>query len=129
MIGAETFVWIADALVILGCAVMTVGVVGIIRMPDIYSKLHAASKSVFLGVCSILVAAAALGDASIAARAALIFVLLLLTTPVAAYEMARSAVLEQRASSRPLGKTSPPAGAPNSAIARLTQSEDASPAG
>lgn len=86
--------WIADGLVIIGCLVMTLGVVGVLRLPDVYSKLHAASKSVFLGVCSILAAAAALGDGSIASRAILIFVLLLMTTPVSAHEMARSAALE-----------------------------------
>jgi multicomponent Na+:H+ antiporter subunit G len=90
----EAVPWLADALVLVGCLVMTLGVVGVIRMPDIYSKLHAASKSVFLGVCSILGGAAALGDAAIGARAVLIFALLLLTTPVAAHEMARAAALE-----------------------------------
>src|SRR5918993_4763950 len=48
--------WVADALVILGIAVMTLGVYGIIWMPDVYNKLHAASKVVFLGVISLLVA-------------------------------------------------------------------------
>ena len=47
--------WLSDALVLLGLTVMTIGVVGIVRMPDIFTKQHAASKSVFLGVCSILV--------------------------------------------------------------------------
>ncbi len=95
--------WVADGLVIVGCLVMTLGVVGVLRLPDVYSKLHAASKSVFLGVCSILAAAAALGDGSITSRAILIFVLLLMTTPVSAHEMARAAALEggQSAGMRP----------------------------
>ena len=91
---AELPHWIADGLVIVGCLVMTLGVVGVLRLPDVYSKLHAASKSVFLGVCSILAAAAALGEESISSRAILIFVLLLLTTPVSAHEMARATVQE-----------------------------------
>jgi multicomponent Na+:H+ antiporter subunit G len=93
--GFEAIPWVADVFVLLGCLVMTLGVVGVLRMPDIYSKLHAASKSVFLGVCSILLGAAALGDAAIGARAVLIFALLLLTTPVAAHEMARASAIEQ----------------------------------
>ena len=48
--------WLADALVVLGVAVMTVGVYGVVRMPDIYTRLHAASKSVFLGVISFVIA-------------------------------------------------------------------------
>lgn len=75
---------------------MTIGVVGVYRMPDIYTKLHAASKSVFLGVCSILVAVAASGEPAFAARAALIGMLLVLTTPVASHEIARAAAREQQ---------------------------------
>ena len=66
-------------------------------MPDIYSKLHAASKAVFLGVCSFLVASVETGDPAFVARAVLIGFLLILTTPVAAYEIARAAGEEEQA--------------------------------
>jgi multicomponent Na+:H+ antiporter subunit G len=87
--------FIADGFIVLGAIVTTIGVAGIIRMPDIFTKLHAASKAVFLGVCSFLVALVASGDSSIIARAVLIALLLILTTPVAAHEIARAAVREQ----------------------------------
>jgi multicomponent Na+:H+ antiporter subunit G len=87
--------WLSDALVLLGLVVMTIGVVGIVRMPDIFTKQHAASKSVFLGVCSILVAVAISGDAAFTARAVLIGTLLILTTPVAAHEIAKAAAKER----------------------------------
>lgn len=77
--------WIADALVVLGVVVMTVGVYGTLRMPDVYTRLHAASKAVFLGDIALLAAAAATREPAILARAALIAALLLLTTPVAAH--------------------------------------------
>jgi multicomponent Na+:H+ antiporter subunit G len=86
---------VADGLIVLGSLVMTIGVIGIYRMPDVYTKLHAASKSVFLGVCSFLVAIVDTGDAAIIARAVLIGLLLLLTTPVSAYENARAAAREE----------------------------------
>ena len=73
---------------------MTIGVVGIVRMPDIFTKQHAASKSVFLGVCSILVAVAISGHLAFTARAVLIGALLILTTPVAAHEIAKAAAKE-----------------------------------
>ena len=73
--------WLADALVILGIAVMTLGVYGIIWMPDVYNKLHAASKVVFLGVISLLVATAATGDPAFIYRLVVIGAFLLLTTP------------------------------------------------
>lgn len=40
---ASAIPYVADALVILGVFVMTVGVYGAIRMPDTYTKLHAMS--------------------------------------------------------------------------------------
>jgi multicomponent Na+:H+ antiporter subunit G len=89
--------FISDAFIVLGLAVMTIGVIGIFRMPDVYTKLHAASKSVFLGVCSLLIAVAFSGNPEIIARAALIGVLLVFTTPVAAHEIARAAAREQLA--------------------------------
>lgn len=83
--------WIADALVLLGVAVMTIGVYGVFRMPDVYTKLHASSKAVFLGVIVLLIASVATGDAAIIARAALVAVFLVLTTPVAAHVVALAA--------------------------------------
>lgn len=87
--------WIADGFIVLGTVVITIGVLGIFRMPDTYTKLHAASKSVFLGVCSFLVAVATTGDPAFIARTVLIGLLLILTTPVAAHEIARSAAKQQ----------------------------------
>jgi multicomponent Na+:H+ antiporter subunit G len=86
--------WIADGLVLLGVFVMTVGVYGIIRMPDVYTRLHAASKAVFLGVISLLLASVVTNDAEIIFRAMLIAVFLILTTPVSAHVIARAAFLK-----------------------------------
>lgn len=97
MIGMPIEELISDAFTLLGLTVMTIGVIGIFRMPDVYTKLHAASKSVFLGVCSLLVAVSFSGDPEIIARSALIGILLIFTTPVAAHEIARAAAREQLA--------------------------------
>ena len=86
--------WLADALVVLGVTIMTIGVYGVIRMPDLYTQLHAASKSVFVGVVSLGLASIVTGDVAIVARVFLIAVLLLLTTPVSAPVIARGAYLE-----------------------------------
>jgi multicomponent Na+:H+ antiporter subunit G len=82
---------IADALVILGVFIMTIGVIGMLRMPDTYTKTHAASKAVFLGVISLLVASMASGDPAIILRVILIMAALIITTPVAAHVVARAA--------------------------------------
>jgi len=83
--------YLADTLVVLGVFVMTVGVYGVIRMPDTYTRLHAASKAVFLGVISLLVASSVTGDEEIILRAALLGVFLILTTPISAHVIARAA--------------------------------------
>jgi multicomponent Na+:H+ antiporter subunit G len=88
---------ISNAFILLGLTVMTIGVIGIFRMPDVYTKLHAASKSVFLGVFSLLIAVSFSGSLEFIARAALIGILLVFTTPVAAHEIARAAAREQLA--------------------------------
>jgi len=81
----------ADALVVLGIVVITLGVVGAYRLPDVYTQLHATGKAVFLGVIAFLVASIASGDGAIIARAALIAGFLILTTPVGAHVIARAA--------------------------------------
>lgn len=91
---ADAKPWIADALVLLGVAVMTLGVVGIYRMPDVATKLHAASKSVVLGVISFCAATLVTGQSEIIYRVLLIAALLLLTTPVASHVIGRAAYLE-----------------------------------
>ena len=85
--------WIADALVVIGVFGMTVGIYGIVRMPDVYNKLHAASKVVFLGVLMLLVASAVTNDATIIMRAVLIGVFLVLTSPVSAHVVGKAASL------------------------------------
>jgi multicomponent Na+:H+ antiporter subunit G len=83
--------WLTDALVLLGLAIMTIGVYGVFRFPDVYTQLHASSKAAFLGVVALLLAAALGGESGIVARTALIVVLLALTTPVAAHAVAQAA--------------------------------------
>jgi multicomponent Na+:H+ antiporter subunit G len=85
--------FVADGLVILGILVMTVGVYGVIRMPDAYTKLHATSKAVFLGVVSLCASSVATGDTAIIYRAILIAAFLVVTTPISAFVIARAAYL------------------------------------
>lgn len=83
--------FLADALVVLGVAVMTLGVYGLIRLPDTYARLHAASKIVSLGVLSLLLASTATGDPTGIFRVVLIGAFLVVTTPVSAHVVARAA--------------------------------------
>lgn len=82
---------IADVLFVLGLAILTIGVYGVLRLPDTYTQAHAASKAGFLGVAALLVSASMEGDGGIIARAALTILVLAVTTPVAAHAILRAA--------------------------------------
>ena len=82
---------LADVLVVLGLVIVTVGVYGVVRLPDVYTQSHAASKAAFLGIVALLLAAGLEGDGPILTRVVLITVLLAITTPVAAHVVAQAA--------------------------------------
>ncbi len=82
-----------DIMVLVSCAVMTLGIVGIVRMPDVYTKLHGASKSVFLGVVLLCVSASVVATPAMNKRLALIAVLAILTTPLSSHVIGRAAYI------------------------------------
>ena len=93
--------WIADALVLLALVVMTIGTIGIITMPDIYTKLHAASKAVFLGVIVLAIGAMITSDTDFILRTLVVCAALVLTTPLASHVIGRAAWLEREHMSTP----------------------------
>ena len=82
---------LVDALIAVGLLVMTLGVLGVYRMPDAYTKLHAQSKAVALGVVCLLVAAVLMVEAPNALLGLVVGAFLMLTAPVAAHVIARAA--------------------------------------
>ena len=93
--------FLADALVVFGVFIMTIGVYGMIRLPDTYTRLHATSKAVVLGVISLLVASLFTGDPKIILRVVLIAAFLVLTTPVSAHVIARAAYAREESMRSP----------------------------
>lgn len=87
---AAAIPWIADVLVIFGTFIVTIGVYGIIRMPDTFTRLHAASKSVFLGLITLLLASTLTGKPDIIFRVVMIAFFLLMTTPVSAHVIGKA---------------------------------------
>jgi multicomponent Na+:H+ antiporter subunit G len=69
------------------------GAVGIIRMPDVYTRIQCSSKTVTMGALPMLVAiVVAKGPVSAyGGRALLVAVLLLVLNPVASHGLARAA--------------------------------------
>lgn len=80
--------WLADALVLLGLVILTLALWGVLRMPDLYTSLHAASKGAALGLAPILIAAG-IDNRTILLRGLLVLGFLLLTTPVSSHAIAR----------------------------------------
>lgn len=69
-----------------------VGCVGLVRLPDIYNRLQAATKCVTLGTCMILLSVVFYtGLNSIGAKALLCIWFVLITSPTAAHAIARAA--------------------------------------
>jgi multicomponent Na+:H+ antiporter subunit G len=82
---------IAYILTGLGILTITLGTIGLLRAPSIYTRLHAVSTAVALGVISFCMAGFLVSDTDMRTRLVLIALFLLLTTPVASHVIAQSA--------------------------------------
>ncbi|RMF03933.1 MAG: monovalent cation/H(+) antiporter subunit G [Chloroflexi bacterium] len=80
-------------LLITGTIFVLISAVGVVRMPDLYLRMSASTKSSTLGLGLVLLGAALYfrHDFGIASRLVAIVVFLLLTAPVAAHLMGRAA--------------------------------------
>ena len=66
------------------------GCIGLIRMPDVYNRLQAATKSITFGTCGILLGVFVFsGFTEIGIKALIGIAFMLLTAPVAAHAIAR----------------------------------------
>jgi multicomponent Na+:H+ antiporter subunit G len=82
---------IAGILLLIGAVFSLGAVVGIIRFPDVYSRMHSASKAGTLGAGLMLLAIAVqANDVSIITRALAAIVFFLLTAPISAHLLARA---------------------------------------
>ena len=83
--------WLSSALLLLGASIGLVGAIGVLRLPDSYTRLHAASKAGALGAALILAGVAAASEGGFALAALFAMLVLLATAPLAAHAMARAA--------------------------------------
>jgi multicomponent Na+:H+ antiporter subunit G len=86
--------YISAALLVVGSLFGMLAAVGVLRLPDLYTRMHAASKAGAVGAgLALLAAGLAAFDPAIAVRAVLGILFLLLTTPVSAHLLARAAYI------------------------------------
>ena len=88
--------WLADALALLGLIVLTLSVYGMLRLPDVRTRIHAAGNAAVLGVLPLLIAAVLGSDAAALPKAVLIGAFVILTGPIVAHEIGRAEYLQQR---------------------------------
>jgi len=80
------------ALVVVGSLFLFVGTVGLVRLPNVYNRMHATSKATTLGASSILLAAFVYFGGDGAGLAALVgIVFLFITAPTGAHMISRAA--------------------------------------
>ena len=78
--------------VCIGLLFNLIGCIGLVRLPDIYNRLQAATKCVTLGTCMILIGAMFLYQCTPCVIKGLIcMVFILITSPTAAHALARGA--------------------------------------
>lgn len=84
--------WAIVALALLGAFFGGVAAIGIVRLPDIYTRAHAASKSDTLGaVLTIGAVAFALQSDLSTVKSIFLIVFMFITNPTAAHAIARAA--------------------------------------
>jgi len=78
--------------IVIGLAFDFLGCLGLVRLPDLYNRLQASTKSVTLGTCGILFGLFLFkGFTAAGLKAILCILFILLTAPVSAHALARSA--------------------------------------
>ena len=85
--------YISTFFIFAGVFFFAVGVAGLLRFPDIYSRLHATTKCDTLGAGLVLVGLAIQGTADIVLKLVIIVFLLWITNPTAAHVIARASLL------------------------------------
>ena len=102
----STFLFVLGFLIILfGLAIMLVGSLGIIRLPDFFARTHAASMVDTVGIGVVIVGVAVFQGFNFdSLKVLLAGVFLMLTNPVAAHALARAAY---QAGERPWTRSKP----------------------
>lgn len=86
---------LAAVLLLLGAVLILVSAVGVVRLPDPYMRLHAATKAGTLGAALVLFGAAVhFATLAVSVKALVVFLFLLFTAPVAGHVLGRAAYVE-----------------------------------
>ena len=89
---------ISGVLMTIGCVFVVSGAVGMVRMPDLYTRLHAASLTdtggaIFISLALIIQSVFVFGSAMAAIKVTLFLFFTLFTSPTASHALAKTALL------------------------------------
>lgn len=83
--------FIKGTLILVGALLMLLAAVGLLRLPDLLTRMHATTKAAALGVILMMLAVAMhFAQVGVVARALAIIVFILMTAPVAAHVIGRA---------------------------------------
>ncbi len=86
--------WLSWILLLTGSIFVLIGGIGVVRLPDLYTRMHAASLTDTLGTLCILIGIMLQAGLTLASiKLAAIAMFLLLTGPTATYALANAALL------------------------------------
>ncbi len=85
---------LAAVMLLAGSFFSLAAAIGLVRLPDLFTRMHAASKAGPVGAGLLLVAAGIYsGDLAVLARSVAGFFFLILTTPISAHLLARASII------------------------------------
>lgn len=88
----DAIVWIGGAFVVIGMLFTLLGAVGVLRFPDVYTRIHATSLTDTGGASLALLGLALVSGLNAETlKLGLVWVLIMLTTPAAANALANAA--------------------------------------
>lgn len=84
--------FLEGGLILAGALFMLVAALGVLRLPDLLTRMHATTKAATLGVTLIMLAVALhFAEESVVARAFGVILFIMMTAPVAAHVIGRAA--------------------------------------
>jgi multicomponent Na+:H+ antiporter subunit G len=83
--------WLVSTLLLLGALLMLIAAIGVVRMPDLPTRMHATTKAGALGAGLMLAAVSIhFAEPGVVARALAVVAFIILTAPVAAHAIGRA---------------------------------------
>lgn len=83
--------FVKGAFMLTGASLMLLASLGLLRMPDLLTRMHATTKASALGVILIMLAVALhFGEVAVVARAVAIIIFVVMTAPIAAHVIGRA---------------------------------------